>query len=529
MKKWIVGVYRRFSADELLGKEESNSVANQKKMIDLFLLDKKDIKVYKYYVDDGYTGTDFNRPGYKEMMEDIKNKKINGIIVKDLSRLGRNYIEVGNFIDEIIPKYKLRFISVNDNVDSYKDPNIMSSLEIPFKNLMNESYSRDSSKKLRSSLKASKKAGNFIGKYAPYGYLKDENDCHKLKIDNEAAIIIRQIFDMALRGYSKQQIIKELNNNHILTPSMYMIHRLNYDLAISSKTWNTKVIDYILKNATYTGSLIQGKKTRISHKTHNIVSVAEEEWIKYPNHHEEIVSEEIFLQVQDLLYNRNLRINNQGNFNKYTGYLKCPECGSNLYKSTRTKKGVKQVFYYCGTYMKTKKCNKHYILEKELDAIVIATLNSFIELVCDVNDKISEVISVPNIEYEKEMNKIKLIEIEKEIDKYKRLLKEVSEDYKCDFISKDDFDDFNSNYLYELNKLQIEKDNIVNSKVKTKDLNWLEKFKATNKINEIDRNIVEQFIENIYVNNDKTVEIRLKYKDQYEDAIMYLKNQKNMI
>ena len=401
MKKWIVGVYRRFSADELLGKEESNSVANQKKMIDLFLLDKKDIKVYKYYVDDGYTGTDFNRPGYKEMMEDIKNKKINGIIVKDLSRLGRNYIEVGNFIDEIIPKYKLRFISVNDNVDSYKDPNIMSSLEIPFKNLMNESYSRDSSKKLRSSLKASKKAGNFIGKYAPYGYLKDENDCHKLKIDNEAAIIIRQIFDMALRGYSKQQIIKELNNNHILTPSMYMIHRLNYDLAISSKTWNTKVIDYILKNATYTGSLIQGKKTRISHKTHNIVSVAEEEWIKYPNHHDEIVSEEIFLQVQDLLYNRNLRINNQGNFNKYTGYLKCPECGSNLYKSTRTKKGVKQVFYYYGTYMKTKKCNKHYILEKELDAIVIATLNSFLELVCDVNDKISEVISVPNIEYEK--------------------------------------------------------------------------------------------------------------------------------
>ena len=179
--------------------------------------------------------------------------------------------------------------------------------------------------------------------------------------------------------------------------------------------------------------------------------------------------------------------------------------------------------------MKTKKCNKHYILEKELDAIVIATLNSFIELVCDVNDKISEVISVPNIEYEKEMNKIKLIEIEKEIDKYKKLLKEVSEDYKSDFISKDDFDDFNSNYLYELNKLQIEKDNIVNSKVKTKDLNWLEKFKATNKINEIDRNIVEQFIENIYVNNDKTVEIRLKYKDQYEDAIMYLKNQKNMI
>lgn len=175
MRKWIVGVYRRLSADEILENEnESNSVANQKRIIDNFLLDKKDIKVYKYYSDDGYTETDFNRPGYREMLDDIKNKKINGIIIKDLSRLGRNYIEVGDFIDKIVPKYRLRFISVNDNVDSYINPSALDSLEIPFKNLMNESYSRDSSKKMRSSLKASKKAGNFIGKIAPYGYLKKQ-------------------------------------------------------------------------------------------------------------------------------------------------------------------------------------------------------------------------------------------------------------------------------------------------------------------------------------------------------------------
>lgn len=146
MKKWIFGAYRRRSFDER-NDGESNSVINQKKIIEDHLVDKSDIIVYKYYVDDGYTGTDFNRPGYKEMLNDIKKGKINGVIVKDLSRLGRNYIEVGNFIEEIIPEYGLRFISVNDNVDSYKDSNIMDSLEIPFKNLMNESYSKDSSKK----------------------------------------------------------------------------------------------------------------------------------------------------------------------------------------------------------------------------------------------------------------------------------------------------------------------------------------------------------------------------------------------
>lgn len=132
MKKWKIGIYRRRSFDENC-EGESNSVANQQKLIDDYLLDKDDIIVYKSYVDDGYTGTDFNRPGYKQMLNDIKKQKINGVIVKDLSRLGRNYIEVGNFIDEIIPEYNLRFISVNDNVDSFKNPNIMDSLEIPLK------------------------------------------------------------------------------------------------------------------------------------------------------------------------------------------------------------------------------------------------------------------------------------------------------------------------------------------------------------------------------------------------------------
>lgn len=191
MKKWLIGMYLRLSADEKVD-GESNSVANQKKLIEYFLLNKTDIKIYKIYIDDGYTGTDFNRPGYKEMINDIQKKRINGVIIKDLSRLGRNYIEVGNFIDEIVPIYKLRFISVNDNVDSFINPNIMTSLEIPFKNLMNESYSKDSSKKMRTALKASKSSGNYIGKIAPFGYLKDEDNCHRLIIDDEAAVVVKK-------------------------------------------------------------------------------------------------------------------------------------------------------------------------------------------------------------------------------------------------------------------------------------------------------------------------------------------------
>ena len=319
MKKWILGIYRRRSFDEK-GEEESNSVVNQKKLIDDYLVDKNDIIIYKDYVDDGYTGTDFNRPAYKRMLNDIKKKKINGIIVKDLSRLGRNYIEVGNFIYEIVPEYGLRFISVNDNVDSFKNPNVMDSLEIPFKNLMNESYSKDSSKKMRSSLKASKKSGNFIGKTAPFGYLKDPDNVHKLIIDKDAAIIVKRIFDLALKGKSKQEIVEELTNNNILTPSVYLKEK--YDIKVSriSYKWNTKMLDTILQNKTYIGSLVQCKRTRISHKTHNMVRVAEDEWVVSKERHNAIIKEEVFNQVQNILYNRNVRVNKNGKFYKYTGF-----------------------------------------------------------------------------------------------------------------------------------------------------------------------------------------------------------------
>ena len=528
MKKWTLGIYRRRSFDEK-GEEESNSVVNQKKLIDDYLVDKNDIIIYKDYVDDGYTGTDFNRPAYKRMLNDIKKKKINGIIVKDLSRLGRNYIEVGNFIDEIVPEYGLRFISVNDNVDSFKNPNVMDSLEIPFKNLMNESYSKDSSKKMRSSLKASKKSGNFIGKTAPFGYLKDPDNVHKLIIDKDAAIIVKRIFDLALKGKSKQEIVEELTNNNILTPSVYLKEK--YDIKVSriSYKWNTKMLDTILQNKTYIGSLVQCKRTRISHKTHNMVRVAEDEWVVSKERHNAIIKEEVFNQVQNILYNRNVRVNKNGKFYKYTGFLKCSECGANLYRKTKMKNHRQKVYYYCSTYYNTRKCNKHYIQEKELDEVVLETLNQHIDLVCDIGAKIDDTISFSKIEYNSELKEIRLNEINKELEKYKRLLDELKKDYKCDFISEEDYDEFKQKYLFEINKLNLEKENLNKSKINSYNLDWLNQFKKIGRIEVIDRNIVDSFIENIIVNDEKGVDIIFRYNDQYKLAERYLKSQNDVV
>lgn len=528
MKKWILGMYRRLSFDEK-NEEESNSVANQKRLIEDYLLDKDDIIIYKCYVDDGYTGTDFDRPGYKKMLEDIKNKKINGVIVKDLSRLGRNYIEVGKFIDEIIPKYRLRFISVNDNVDSFKNPNMMDSLEIPFKNLMNESYSKDSSKKMRSSLKASKKSGNFIGKTAPYGYLKDSEDSHKLIIDKDAAHNIKRIFELALKGKSKQEIIEELEKNNIMTPSVYLKEKHNIIVSKISKKWNTKMLDTILQNKTYIGTLVQNKRSRISHKTHNMVRVAEDEWIISKDRHNAIINEEIFNQVQDILYGRNVKVNKENSFRKYTGFVKCSECGENLYRFATKKNNKETAYYYCSTYINTKNCNKHYILEKELDSVVLESLNKHIQLVSEIEMKIDDCVSFSKVEYNLEIKKIRLEEIEKELSQYQKLLNELAKDYRCDFISQEDYEDFKQKYLYEINKLNIEKEELNKSKINTYNLKWLENYKNTGIIENIDRNIVSCFIENIIVNEDKSVDILFRYRENYKDAIMYLKNQKNMI
>ena len=197
MSKWNVAVYLRLSSDDG-DKEESNSITNQKELINFYLKKEKDFKIKDYYIDDGFTGTDFERPDFKRLLVDMKNGKINTIVVKDLSRLGRNYIEVGNYLEEIFPLYNIRFIAVNDNIDSYKDPKSMNNVVVPFKNLMNDEYARDISNKVRSVLDTKKNKGEFIGSIAPYGYIRNPKDIHKFIIDKYAAKIVKKIFRMIL-------------------------------------------------------------------------------------------------------------------------------------------------------------------------------------------------------------------------------------------------------------------------------------------------------------------------------------------
>ena len=522
MSKWRVGIYLRLSSeDKSKISDESNSITNQRELIKSYISKYKSLELINVYKDDGFTGTDFDRPGFQSLYEDIISKKINCIVVKDLSRLGRNYLEVGNFIENIIPRYNLRFISINENVDSYLKPDSIKTLEIPFKNLMNESYSKDSSNKIRTSLKASKKSGNFITNIAPFGYVKNKKDIHKLEIDKEAAEIVEKVFLYALRGNSRNQIVDLLNENHIITPSMFLNVKRGVKTATVADKWTVRMIDSILKNKTYIGYSLQNKINRISHKNHGKVNVPEEEWIVDENHHKPIIKEEYFNQVQHLLYSGNSKSNKKGELPIYSGFLKCRDCENSLTRDSH--KNRKEAEYYCSSYKRNKTCSKHFTKESILNEVVLKSINNFIDMVSDISDRINSIYSESNNEYMENIKKIKIAEIEKEINKYNKLLDEIIEDFKNDYILKEDFDKYNKEYLYELNRLRLEKDKLNINEKDNLDLKWIKRIKEEGKIKELNRNILSSFINTIYVNEDGSIEIVLKYASQYENAIKALK------
>ena len=519
MIRWIVAVYLRLSRDDK-DKLESYSIVNQRELIERFLSEKKDMVIFKFYIDDGYTGTDFNRPGYIDMMQDIINKKVNTIIVKDLSRIGRNYIEVGNFIDEIIPLYNLRFISVNDNVDSFENPNSLTTLEIPFKNLMNENYAKDISLKVKSTLKIKKQNGEFVGAYAPFGYIKDPKNKNKLLIDEEAAKIVKRIFEYALKGLSRREIADELNSLHIICPSEYMYNLYGVKTGAIAKKWNLDMVDRILKNETYLGNLVQNKFGRVSHKNHTKVLKSSDEWIKIENTHEPIIDKKTFTTVNSIIYDRGVYTNKSGKYNLYSGYLKCPDCGASLVR-TGNKKGNSYSYYYCSTYRKTKCCSKHRVSDLTLNKVVKEVINKYILNLCDIDKKIDEVLFNSKLQYDKEISKIREIELKKEIAKYQTLVDSLLSDYENDIITREELEKYNINYLTKLNDLRIEQEELV----KSKDINndWINQFRELGEIENLTRKIITKFIENIYVYETGVIKIEFKFKDEYQDLIMFLK------
>ena len=371
MKKYKVAGYIRLSKEDKI-KDESNSVVNQKAIINSYIKKNEDLELVDFYIDDGYSGTTFDRPDFKIMIRDITENKVNTIIVKDLSRFGRNHIESDNYLENILPCYNVRFISIIDDIDSLKNPKSVSSITVPLKNLMNDQYAKDISEKVKSTLKIKQLNGEFIGVTAPYGYLKDPKDKHKFIIDSESSYIVKKIFNMILLGKSRKEIAEHLNNKNVLTPSLYKLskEKTNSEELLRSKKLNAEIVNRILRNETYIGTLIQNIKTKQNYRISKLIDVNKEEWIITENHHEPIISKEKFYEVQQIL-NRKAKANKNNEIDLFSGYLKCSHCGKHLV----VRKSKNQIYYYCSSYLKDKSCLKYSINKMKLEQIVKDEIN----------------------------------------------------------------------------------------------------------------------------------------------------------
>lgn len=457
-----VAIYIRLSKEDLEKKDasqESYSVQNQK----LFL--KNYVKEQGYtlvdvYIDDGYTGTNFNRPAFKRMIEDIENGKVDMVVTKDLSRLGRDYIGTGEYVEKYFPLHNIRYVSVLDGIDTFL--NTSNNDIAPFKAVINDMYSRDNSKKIRTALESLQKEGKWVGGCTPLGYKPDPDDKNHLVVNENEAYIIRKIFDYAIKGLSDYQIKEKLMEEKIPTASMLRKkHKTTY--MANQGVWSTKTIYTILRNQIYTGDLVQNKRSRINYKVRKLVPNDKSDWIIVPDKHEAIIDKKTFEAVQKLLGNRRVKPKKEV-YRLLDGLLYCAECGHRI-TVCKPRKSDNRTYTVCNTYRmysKQKLCTSHSNNYDVLESVIMKTIKSIFidtldkEKISDklknaydkgntLNDYRSRIDTIENLislkqeqidkmyidklesKITEEMyNRIKL-RIEEEVEKYKREKDEIEE------------------------------------------------------------------------------------------------------
>lgn len=500
-----VGIYLRISNDDG-DKNESDSIASQRSIVENYVDKHKDMIIHEEYVDDGYTGTNFDRPGFERMLRDIENKLIDCVVVKDLSRLGRNYVMTGYYLEQYFPMQSVRFVAVNDNYDS-ENSSSNDEFMMPIRNVFNAHYSKDISRKVKSALRAKQSAGEFIGAFTSYGYKKDPLDKHKLIIDEEAAMIVRRVFDMYNSGRGKISIATALNNEHIPCPSEYKkikgyayrnCNRLEY-----TTYWTYSTIDRMLKNEIYIGTIVQNKTERKTVRG-KAIAMSEEKWIKSEKKHEAIIDIQTWRITQELLKKRGRQLSLETNVGLFSGFIKCGDCGRMLAKV----KNRSKIYYVCGTYKRysRKLCSRHMMDEKFLEQLILQKLNAELAKLDD-SDFVVE---------KREIRKANDISLYKtKLDRIYRLKKECYEDYKAGLLTKKEYLSYREDYSKEEVLINGQIEAVLSASDERAERNhWIENLKKCRKLERLDRTILACVLDSITVfetEQEKTVDIRLKY------------------
>lgn len=527
-----VAIYLRLSRDDedIDGnKVESNSISSQRDMIRNFIRKQDNMEIYDIYVDDGWSGANFDRPEFKRMMTDIEAGNVDCVIVKDLSRLGRDYIEAGRLIQKTFPAFSVRFIALTDHFDSLTADYNETSLVVPVKNFVNDSYSRDISGKVRSHQKVKRENGDFIGAFAVYGYKKSEDNRNLLVPDDYAADIVRKIFAWKIEGYSNFAIAELLDDLGILSPMEYKKiqgskFQTGFVTGVKTK-WSAVAVKRILTNENYTGTLVQGKEEKVNYKVKKSVMKPEEEWTKVQEAHEAIITVEDFEIVQDLLKIDTRAGAGEKKSHIYAGILFCGDCMEPMIRRVNRYKGKKTVSFICSTKNKSGECSRHSISESDLNYLVLTGLRQQVALFLN-KSKVLNAIEQMEINFEEVAAFDKEIErLHSEQDKYLTLRAGLYEDLKKQIISEEDFKNFREIYEQRYQELQQVIHNQEETLKKlfksgvTAGIN-LERMKNVMQITELDRVTLVSFVKRILVYEDKRVYLEFRYKELFSKVIM---------
>ena len=524
-KQWKAADYARISREDG-DKEESDSIGTQFDIIDDYIAHNDDITFIDRYSDDGWSGTNFDRPDFMRLMEDIKKGKINCVIVKDLSRLGRNYILVGQYLEMIFPMLNIRFISVNDRIDSIKDPASINNALVSFKNVMNDEYCRDISNKVRSSLDRKRSKGEFIGSFASYGYMKDPDDHHHLIVDPVAAEVVKNIFDWFLQGMSIIGIAKRLNHMGIPNPSAYKRQcGLNYKHPAGQldSAWPDSSVKRVLKNRLYVGDMVQNKNRTKSYKVQVSVAVPEENWVIVPNMHEALIDREKFETVQQLLMRDTRTSPGINHVSIFAGYIRCADCLRAMGKKSVAQSYGKYHYYVCQTFRKAGRnlCTKHTIREKQLYDAVLATIQSQIDLAVSMDQLVNDLKS-QNVRAAKSSRLEKMLQLkEEEYEKVSRCRIDLYPDWKAGILSKDEYLSLKAKIGEQLEQIEIAIANIKEeiSKYQSAPVSenkFISSFLRYRNIQVLTREVIVELIEMIYAHEGGTITIQFKYQDEYQ-------------
>lgn len=518
-----VALYIRLSVED--NKKRGCSVENQKLVLNDFLADKPDFVVYDTYIDNGATGTNFHRPGFQQMLSDIEAGHIDCVIVKDLSRLGRNSIDTGYYIEQYFHTHNVRFIAVTDQFDTADPGSLHSGIMLPLKNMINEAYALDIGRKIKAQARQAMKDGDYIGARAPYGYRKDPDNCHKLLIDEDTAPVVRQIFEWAHGHVALNRIVRNLNEMGITAPSHYKksTGEITSPGLIGSGKWQTRTVMKILESEVYTGDLVQGKTKIVDHQQ---VKAGEDNLIIARRTHEPIISYELFTAVQE--YRKQICEESRAvpkrpyTPNIFKGKVFCADCGRSLHRQrAERKKGPDVYWFHCLTNSRVAKdsCKGVMMQETELIATVTAILEKELSVALGMSLPLFQLEAKQK--KDKDRLKTQMSARRQETEKKRRLIRGLYENFVQGILTNEEYFELKTAYEESIGTLSgeieaLEKDmdaldsRLVRYRSMEKDAKSLAQDHA------LTAELIDRLIERIEIDHERNIHVTFRFKSEFQ-------------